>query len=131
MSSPDVLTDTHLLLLCRDYLIDLRRNNDETVLTEKNLDPDYISLAIFSLNQSILRPDYLTDGRKRDDIFSSFSKTSGSHRIPNISKINKEILSPRAISHALMIKTTTIFILPTSIDFIAKMDLGVLQRTVH
>ena len=96
MRPTEVPNDTQLLLLCRDYLLDLRRNNDEvTLATKKNMDADYISLAIFSLNRSILRPDYLANTRKPEDIFATSSQNSNSHKIPHITKINNEILTPR------------------------------------
>ena len=96
MTPTETPNDTQLLLLCRDYLLDLRRNNDEVALaTKKNMDADYISLAIFSLNRSILRPDYLANTKKPEDIFATSSQNSNSHKIPHITKINNEILTPR------------------------------------
>lgn len=64
-----VPSDTHLVLLCLDYLMDLRRKNDDDVLNcEKHLDADYISLAVFALMRSIRRPDYLAN-KSREQFF--------------------------------------------------------------
>ena len=107
MKAAEIPTDTQLLLLCRDYLLDLRRNNDETALAAKNnMDADYISLAIFSLNRSILRPDYLANTKQPEDIFASSSKSSNSHRIPQMTNRQLSVVADDfvRIQHMLGIK---------------------------
>lgn len=76
-------SDVHLVLLCLDYLIDLRRSNDANVLySKKQLDADHISLAIYALMRSIRRPDYLA--QEKGDAMEHV----------DMGRINDEVLSP-------------------------------------
>ena len=101
-SPKDGPEDLRFVLLCLDYLRDLRRTNEPDFLKKKKrLHPDYLSLAIFALSRSILRPDYLTNKSSPKDIFDTASSGSNSntkeadhHEIPHISKITQEVLSP-------------------------------------
>ncbi|CAB9526214.1 expressed unknown protein [Seminavis robusta] len=90
----EIPTETHLVILCLDYLMDLRRQTDADVLKgKKHLDADFISLAVFALSRSVLRPDYLSLANKKDEnIFDP--KCTTHHKIPHISKINEEIMTP-------------------------------------
>jgi hypothetical protein len=95
-TSAEIPTETHLVMLCLDYLMDLRRHNDKETLDEKkHLDADFISLAVFALSRSIVRPDYITNRmRSQENIFDPSCTTS--HTIPHITKINEEIMNPLA-----------------------------------
>ena len=67
-----VPSDVHLVLLCLDYLLDLRRKNNPDILnTQKHLDADYISLAAFALMHSVRRPEYLVNKCVEDKIHPS------------------------------------------------------------
>lgn len=100
-SNERVPSDAHLVLLCLDYLMDLRENNDADVLNgEKHLDSNYINLAVFALMRTIHRPDYLST-KSSDTMFGPafFSQindevTSSATSFPRHYHVNYNDLHP-------------------------------------
>mmetsp|Transcript_11619 Transcript_11619/g.25140 ORF Transcript_11619/g.25140 Transcript_11619/m.25140 type:complete len:358 (+) Transcript_11619:151-1224(+) len=59
-------TETQLVLLCLDYLRDLRRSypDVEDMTHAEGLDGDYVSLAVWALSRAFVRPGKLTLARE-------------------------------------------------------------------
>ena len=53
-------SEAQLVLLCLDYLRDLRRTyNEQDLVVAEGIDADYLSVAIYSLSRCFLRPPQL------------------------------------------------------------------------
>lgn len=103
-------TEAQLVLLCLDYLRDLRRSFDaQDLVAAEGIDADYLSVAIYSLSRCFLRPPQLLftsefgndawlDRQKVNDSDpgtfppSSPEVTRDYIELPNLTTINREIL---------------------------------------
>lgn len=106
-------SESQLVLLCLDYLRDLRRAYPEQDLaTAEGLDADHLSVAIYALSRCFIRPSHIQvysdsgndawlDRAKANILepgtFPPIRKTSQSKKvvIPDLPTINKEILYKR------------------------------------
>lgn len=106
-------TEAQLVLLCLDYLRDLRRSVDEQdLVVAEGIDADYLSVAIYSLSRCFLRPPqllftsefgndaWLDRQRVNDSDPGTFPPpspevTRNFIELPNLTTINKEILYSR------------------------------------
>lgn len=113
-------SEAQLVLLCLDYLRDLRRSyTEQDLVVAEGLDADYLSAAIYSLSRSFLRPpQLLVTNDSGNDAWLDRQKvnaidagtfpppepkvTRNSIKLPDLTTINKEIMyskNPNAFSH--------------------------------
>jgi tetratricopeptide (TPR) repeat protein len=104
------LTESHQVLLCLDYLRDLRRSFSENqLIILEGIDPDYLSVAIYALNRCFLKPPQLLSSseagndpwfeKAKADItnnevsyFQDPEINKNCVELPSLNFINKEIL---------------------------------------
>jgi tetratricopeptide (TPR) repeat protein len=107
------LTESHQVLLCLDYLRDLRRSFSENQLVAvEGIDPDYLSVAVYALNRCFLKPPQLLSSSETGNdpwfnkakantiksevcSFQDLDVTGNSIELPSLNSINKEILYSR------------------------------------
>ena len=106
-ASDGLPSESQLVLLCLDYLRDLRRAYPEAELEQvEGLNADYLSIAVYALSRSFTRPSNLVDPnndcmfdpmkqmpvspRRKSHGFNSHE--AGKPLIPSITEINNEIL---------------------------------------
>ncbi|KAI2510984.1 hypothetical protein MHU86_3456 [Fragilaria crotonensis] len=105
-----VPSEAQLVLLCLDYLRDLRRSyTEQDLVSAEGIDADYLSVAIYSLSRSFLRPPQLLitsefgndawlDRQKANSIDpetfppSPPLVTRNRVELPDLTSINKEIM---------------------------------------
>lgn len=102
-------SEGQLVLLCLDFLRDLRRSyNKEDLALAEGIDADHLSMAIYSLSRAFLRPQQLVFSRAEgNDAWMDRSKANilapGSFptnlgittKLPDLATINREILYSR------------------------------------
>ena len=61
-------SETHLVLLCLDYLRELRRSySPKNLRAAEGLDADWLSVACYALNRSFVRPGHLRHSSREED----------------------------------------------------------------
>lgn len=101
-------SEAQLVLLCLDYLRDLRRAYpEEELATAEGIDANFLSLSIYALSRCFLRPQHLrmNNGEQGNDAWmdrpnteqSSVTKptfsSSGRVYLPDINAINEDIIA--------------------------------------
>jgi tetratricopeptide (TPR) repeat protein len=108
MGSEVLPSEAQLILLCLDYLRDLRRSySKEDLRDAEGINADYLSVSIYALSRCFLQPPELTNEMGNDNLmdrnkanrltpglFPVRDPVSSKNyiSIPNLSTINKEIL---------------------------------------
>lgn len=95
-------SETELVLLCLDYLRDLRRAYPPKLLQKvEGIDPNYITVACWALNKAILSPAHLKAEEGNDAWFDkskssiptgNFEIESASLRIPDLALMESEFI---------------------------------------